>query len=332
MLSRHFLRTKVLQAVYASQALGNDLVVTEKNLKHDIMRLNDLGTMQLAALVHFRDIAEQMTEEARSKYLATAADLNPNRKLLENRFLNRLAENFDLRSHCEAAKVNWSAMEMEFRGMYADFVKLQEYGKYLKEEDSFDNDKAMVLVLFKYLMNEERLREGLYKGSLLWEEDFDQIAQYNYNMLKSLDETLDVATEIPLMSDSRNGMDVEAMEFARRLLMVTLRNGNEVERLIRMHLQGWEYDRVASMDVLLLNMAVAELTECPSIPERVTVDEYIELSKEFSTSRSKLFINGILDKIILELHKENRIHKNGRGLYVPEGETDSSDRGEEVQL
>ena len=101
------------------------------------------------------------------------------------------------------------------------------------------------------------------------------------------------------------------------MLLVTLRHRDEVEALIRKNLRGWDFDRVASMDVLLLNMAVAELTEFPSIPEGVTVDEYIELSKEFSTERSRLFINGILDKFIIELRSAGRINKTGRGLIDP---------------
>ena len=166
-------------------------------------------------------------------------------------------------------------------------------------------------------MNHEPLRDNLVSKSLLWEDDFDQIAQYNFMMLKTLNEELDESTLIPLMHDDRLEKDVEAYEFSRQLLLATLRHTDEVENMIRSHLKGWEFERVAHMDVLLLNMAVAELTSFPSIPERVTVDEYIELSKEFSTERSKLFINGILDKFIIELRSAGRINKTGRGLIDP---------------
>ena len=145
----------------------------------------------------------------------------------------------------------------------------------------------------------------------------DQIAQYNFMMLKALDDTLDEATPIRLMNDERYDKDVDAYEFARHLLLATLRHRDEVEAMIRKNLRGWDFDRVASMDVLLLNMAVAELTEFPSIPEGVTVDEYIELSKEFSTERSRLFINGIIDKFIIELRSAGRINKSGRGIIDP---------------
>lgn len=319
MLSRHFLRSKVLQTVYAVHADPVELAVAEKNYKHSIYRLNDLGTKQVSALVHFAEVAGVMIDEAQHKYLPTEAERNPNRRLPNNVFLNKLAENYDFRHHCKESNATWGGVEYDemFRQAYVAFTKLPDYAEYLASKESFAEDHQFALKLFKFLMNHEPLRDNLFSQSLLWEDDFDQIAQYNFMMLKALNENLDEATFIPVMHDDRVEKDVEAFEFSRLLLLNTLRHTEEVEAMIRGHLKGWEYERVASMDVLLLNMAVAELTEFPSIPERVTVDEYIELSKEFSTERSKLFINGILDKFIIELRSAGRINKSGRGLYDP---------------
>lgn len=319
MLSRHYLRSKVLQAVYAAKSDNLELNVVEKNFKHNISRLNDLGTLQLAALVHFAEVANTMMDEGMQKFLPTEEDRNPNRRLPENVFIQRLAENFDLRHHSEESKINWNGVEYDeaFRKAYVEFVKFPEYKAYLATEPSFVEDQKFALNIFKFLMNFEPLCDIIYPKSLLWEEDFDQIAQYNFMMMKTLKETMDESTEIPLMYDRRNEKDLEAYQFANKLLLYTMRRSDEVEEMIRKHLKGWEYERVAGMDVLLLNMAVAELTEFPSIPERVTVDEYIELSKEFSTDRSKLFINGILDKFIIELRSAGRIQKSGRGLLDP---------------
>ena len=327
MLSRHFLRSKVLQTVYAVQADPVELAVAEKNYKHQILRLNDLGTYQISALVHFAEVAETMIDEAQHKYLPTESERNPNRRLPNNVFLRRLADNYDYRHHCKESNVNWGGVEYDemFRQAYVAFIKLPDYAEYLSSEESFAEDQQFALKLFKYLMNYEPLRDNLFSQSLLWEDDFDQIAQYNFMMLKALDENLDEAAFIPLMHDDRVEKDVEAFEFSRLLLLSTLRHTDEVEAMIRSHLKGWEYERVAHMDVLLLNMAVAELTSFPSIPERVTVDEYIELSKEFSTERSKLFINGILDKFIIELRSAGRINKTGRGLYDPSFNPDEED-------
>ncbi|MCQ2274271.1 MAG: transcription antitermination protein NusB [Bacteroidales bacterium] len=319
MLSRHFLRSKVLQAVYASKIDNINVIVTEKNFKHTIQRLNDLGTLQLSALVHFAEIAGVMMDEAEHKFLATEADRNPNRRFQQNIFIQRLADNYDVRRHAEESKINFNSVEFDeaFRQAYVELAKLPEYAQYLKTEQTFDIDQQFALNAFKFLMNFESFNSIIFPQSLYWEDDFYQIAQYNYMMLKALDDTLDEATVVPLVHDTRFDKDMEAYNFAHQLLLVTMRCYGEVEAMIRKHLKGWEFERVATMDVLLLNMAVAELTEFPSIPERVTVDECIELSKEFSTDRSKLFINGILDKFIIELRSSGRIRKSGRGLLDP---------------
>ncbi len=320
MLSRHFLRSKVLQAVYASMIDPVDIPIAERNFKHHINRLNDLGTIQIAALVHLVEVAGQIMTEAQHKYLPTEEERNPNLRLPNNTFVNRLADNYDVRHHIEESKVNWSRVEYDeaFRQAYLSITRLGEYKSYLTSAPTFENDQQFALKVFKFLMNHEALRDLIQSQSLLWEDDYDQIAQYNFMMLKGLDNTLDEATLVPLMHDERYDKDVDAFEFAHHLLLVTLRHRDEVEALIRKNLRGWDFDRVANMDVLLLNMAVAELTEFPSIPEGVTVDEYIELSKEFSTERSRLFINGILDKFIIELRSAGRINKSGRGLIDPD--------------
>lgn len=319
MLSRHFLRSKVLQTIYAAQADPTDIVVVEKNFKHNIQRLNDLGAIQVSALVHFAEVAGIMMDEAQHKYRPTKEELNPNRRFPENVFLQRIADNYDYRHICEGAKVNWSGVEYDevFRQAFMQLKQLQIYREYIVTEPSFSNDQQFALKVFKFLMNQDSLLELIYPQSLWWEDDFDQIAQYNFMMLKSLDENMDESTTLPRMYDVRNEKDVEAYEFARNLMLVAIRHKEEVADMVRKHLKGWEYERVAGMDLLLLNMAIGELTECPSIPERVTIDEYIELSKEFSTERSKLFINGILDKLIIELRSAGRIMKTGRGLALP---------------
>ena len=319
MLSRHFLRAKVLQQIYATMIDPVDITVAERNFKHSINRLNDLGTIQIAALLHFVETAGQIIDEAQHKYLPTDEERNPNRRLPENIFVQRLAENFDLRHHMSESNINWSGVDYDeaFRQAYTSVTKMAEYKSHLTSEPTFENDQQFALKLFKYLINYEPLRDLVQSQSLLWEDDYDQIAQYNFMMLKALDSTLEEATPIPLMNDMRYDKDADAYQFAHQLLLVTLRHRHEVEELIRKHLRGWDFDRVASMDVLLLNMAVAELTEFPSIPEGVTVDEYIELSKEYSTERSRLFINGILDKFIIELRSAGRINKTGRGLIDP---------------
>ena len=227
-----------------------------------------------------------------------------------------MEDNFELKKHREAWSGCWETHSGLVREAFVDFRKMAEYKRYVSLDTvDYEKDKEFAILLFRYLMNREALIAVVSERSLLWEDDFDQVAQYNFMMLKTLtEENFDEAMTWPVMYDKRVEKDEADMDFARQLLRDTMACREESEELIKSHLQGWEFDRVSKMDILLINMAVAEFTGCPSIPEKVTVDEYIELSKEFSSERSKLFINGILDKLVIELRSKGRIKKSGRGL------------------
>lgn len=326
MLSRHFLRAKVLQSLYASEyTTVRDVVTAEKNFSHNINRLNDLGITQMSTLVHMREVMEIMIQEGQQKYLPSAEEKNPSYRLLNNQYICKIADNFELRSQIESHHVNWNNEQDLFRKAFTGFRKTQDYIDYIAGDpekgastegrDLKEEDKQIMLKLFKFLMNDEGLTNAFIDKSLLWEDDFYQVAQYVYMFIKALDvDQMDESTRWPLVYDERNEAEREAYDFARQLLLVTIRHRDENDDLIRKYLKGWEFERVSMMDVLLINMAITELTECPSIPERVTVDEYIELSKEFSSDKSKLFVNGILDKLILELRSAGKIRKTGRGI------------------
>ncbi len=317
MLSRHFLRSKVLQAVYAASLNEQyDVVLAEKNFGNTIRRFNDLGIMQLAVLLKFREVAEQIIDSSMQKFMPTEAERNPNRKLLNNRFLVAMNDNFELKVHLKNVPVSWFEFSDALRALFVSFRSTSLYTEYLDSESiDFEQEKQFVLQLFKYIMNDTALRSCICEHSMLWDDDFDQIAQYNYMMLKAIKEDqFDEGMSWMLMYDTREEKDVDDFDFARNLLIHTIRNRKENDELIKSHLHNWDFERVALMDVLIINMAICEFVEFPSIPERVTVDEYIELSKEFSTDKSKLFVNGILDRILLALRSAGKINKQGRGL------------------
>ncbi|MBO4588424.1 MAG: transcription antitermination factor NusB [Bacteroidales bacterium] len=317
MLSRHFLRAKVLQEVYAYYCSEMPSIrAAEDALMHNIVRLNDLGTTQIAMALECLVEAERVTEEAMQKFIATDTERNPDRKFIENEFARRIADNYDFKKQSEHTVGFWSGEQARFRKAIAGFKESKQYQEYMAGHSGFEADKDIFIKLFRFLVNDEGLRSTVIERSLLWEDDFDQVAQYEYMFLKTLDEkTLNEAMPWPRVYDERDEGEKEAAEFARTLLRETLRNAEENNQLIKDHLHGWEFERVAQMDIYLLDMAIAELEYCPSVPERVTVDEYIELSKEFSTDRSRLFINGLLDRLILELRSAGKIVKVGRGLY-----------------
>lgn len=306
----------MLQAVYAGRYENDDAITVSRTFEYHIGKLNELGVLQVGLLPRFVEEGVQMLEEGKKKFRPTDEDRNPSMKIASNEFVRRMADNFELKKHMEAWGGCWQTHADLIRESFVDFRKTEGYRNYVDDpEQSFEKDKEFAIMLFRYLMNREALYAVLAERSLLWEDDYDQIAQYNFMMLKTLtEETLDEASMWPVMYDKREEKDEADMDFARQLLRDTLATREEAEELTRSHLQGWEFDRVSKMDILLINMAVAELTGCPTIPEKVTVDEYIELSKEFSSERSKLFINGILDKLVSELRSKGRINKMGRGL------------------
>lgn len=315
MLSRHYLRCKVLQTVYCGRYEETDPISLSKMFEYHIGRLNELGVLQVSLLPVLADVAGRMLEESKGKFLPTDEDRNPSLRLVGNEFIRRMADNFELKKHIDNWCGCWQTHENLVREAFLDLRQRDEYKAYLEMESSFEADKEFAILIFRYLMNREALTAVIGERSLLWEDDFYQIAQYNFMMLKTLTaDEFDEAMPWPLMYDRRREKDEEDMNFARQLLRDTLACRDDAEQLTRRYLQGWEFERVSPMDTLLINMAVAELTCCPSIPERVTIDEYIELSKEFSSDRSRLFINGILDKMVLELRSQGKINKSGRGL------------------
>lgn len=311
----------MFQALYSAQIEESDAASVMQSFEYHIGRLNELGVLQVALMPSMLEMGERVIEEGKKKFRPTDAEKKPNRKFLNNIFLQRMADNYELKKYTEQWGGCWQTHEDLIREAFIDFRQSKTYGDYLSfPESDFKRDKEFAVNLFRYLMNREALVAVMSERSLLWEDDFEQIAQYNFMMLKALEEEqFDEAMQWPLMYDRREEKDEADMEFARQLLRESLAHREETDEMIRARLQGWEFERVALIDILLINMAVAELTNCPTIPEKVTIDEYIELSKEFSSERSRLFINGILDKLLLQLRSQGRVKKTGRGL-LEEGE------------
>ena len=326
MLSRHFLRAKALQTIYAG--VSNPPLSAEDLQKdtfdYNVLKLNDLGLLQLSTLGQLTFTAERILEGETQKFTPQKKEIDFLRKIAENRFVERLCSGMEYRRLMDKLKVDWSNNFDVFRKILNNIKTSKQYQDYNEIDDpSFNDDRTMAVNAFRFLMNDSTLRDIIFDRELLWEDDFDQVAQYVFMLLKECDESLDEASPCPQILNLHNDKDMTAYNFARQLVADTYSHIDDVEPMIRKHLQNWDFDRVALMDIILINMAVTEFVYCPSIPERVTVDEYIELSKEFSTEKSKLFINGILDKILIELRVAGRVVKNDRGMYDPEIDGDT---------
>lgn len=316
MLSRRHLRIKVLQAVYAFVQSGNsDLAKGEKQLLISIDKIRDLLYYQLSFILEMRDYAHNRIEESKKKFFPSAEDLDPNMRFVENKVLKVLENNRDYRRQHDRLRINWADERDMVRKAYIAFRESKFFAKYMQDsENSFEQDREVLVKLVKKVLSELELLEYHYESnSIFWAFDsFHTGNQMLIKYLKTIEETDNENTPIPDIIKNDGGD--EDRKFMVELFHKTILSGEKYEGLIEEKARNWELDRIALMDTILIKMALAELIEFPSIPIKVTLNEYIDISKYYSSAKSKVFINGILDKLIIDLKQEKLIKKTGRGL------------------
>ncbi len=313
MLNRRHLRIKVLQALYAYfQSNEDNFRRTENELMQAVERIQDLYLYLLLTFSEIKVIAENRIEENTKKIRPTEEDLNPNTKFIDNKIILMLEENKELRRLSEERKVNWIGDEHHemFRKMFLTIKDSEIYFEYMNiEARTFEDDKAFALELFKVeIANSELLYNFFEEKSIHWIDDIDLACSMVLKTLKTANEG-EVLELLPLYK-----VDDDEQDFIRDLLRKTISMDKENEVLIDDLTKNWELDRIAKMDVILMKMAITELQVFSNIPTKVTLNEYIEISKFYSTPKSNGFINGILDKAIDRLQAEKKIVKIGRGL------------------
>lgn len=313
MLNRRHLRIKVLQALYAYfQSDEDSLKRTESELMTAVDRIYDLYLYLLLSFGELKELAEHRIDENKKKIRPAEEDLNPNRKFVDNRLIDKLVNSYELRVASEERTVNWIGDENRemFRKMFNQMREGETYFTHMNNGvDSFDEDVQFAIALFKAdIANSPLIYHFFEEKSIHWLDDIDLAASMVIKTLKSAaeGERVDI---MPLYKDKE-----DEQEFIRTLLRKTISMDSENLALIDELTKNWELDRIAKMDILLLKMAITELQVCKNIPKKVTLNEYIEISKFYSTPKSHGFINGILDKAIERLEKDNKISKIGRGL------------------
>jgi len=317
MLSRRQLRVKVLQSLYAFIQSDNDrLEVGEKKLFISIDKLYELCFWQLAILVEVAEFAKTRSEEAKLKHFPSANDLAPNTKFIDNLFIKKLIDNREFQKKCEFYKVNWSEEKEMIRRLYVRVIESKDYTEYMSSgESSFSEDKEFIIKTFKkHIAKSDSLRNYYEDQSIYWTDDYHNATSLVVKIINVISEDSDEYLKLPRIIKTTGEVDDEDRTFTKLLFHKTLLKSDYYEELITEKAVNWEFDRIASMDILILKMALAELLDFPSIPIKVTLNEYIELAKYFSTPKSSTFVNGILDKLIAELNKEKKIKKTGRGL------------------
>jgi len=313
MLNRRHLRVKVMQALYAFfQTEKEEMKNGEKQLFHSIEKIYDLYIHLLLIIPEIFELAHRTLEDAKQKMLPTAEDINPNTKFADNKVADLLAKNIELHKKASNRKINWQNEPELVKKIFLSIRSSEEFENYMKStESSFEEDQDFIIKVYKKYVSEfELLHNYFEEKSIYWVDDIDLVNSMVVKTLKSF--KADSNENFSLIALYKDEEDDRV--FAQDLFRKTVLLNKELETLIGEKTANWEVERIAMMDVLLMKMALAEVLTFPSIPVKVTLNEYIEISKSYSTPKSKHFINGILDKLIADFKTEGRIKKTGRGL------------------
>ena len=312
MLNRRQLRIKLLHVLYGFyQGEDRDPVVASKALEHSVHKMQELYVLLLLLIGSMQSMAIDRIESGRKKQLPTKEDLNPNTKFVTNRPLRILANSKNLQKASTELGVGWGDNQELLRKVFRGLLDHEEYIEYMaSEERGFRHDREYLIRMFrKHMIQHEPFEDSLEEQSIFWNDDLDLCASMVIKTLKTIREEDDDFALLPLWRE-----DDDDRQFMETLFANALGQAEENEALITEAAANWDLERIALIDRILMKMALAEARSFPSIPLKVTLNEYIELSKYYSTPKSSGFINGILDQLFNAMKEDKRIVKIGRGL------------------
>lgn len=311
MINRRHIRIKVMQSVYAMQQSHNDDLVREgKFLKHSIQKMFDLYVLNLLLLVEVQKLAAKKIALSKKKILATKEDLQPNTKFIDNRLINMIPQSVGVDSYVQINKLdNWEQDDEYVKIIWDELQKSAIYKKYMDTvEDSYNVDRSFVIDFYREIVApNEKLYEYYEDKMISWVDDIPFV---NTWVLK----TLNKQKEHRAFMLGSLYKDTDDEKFVSDLFNKTMLHQHKYEEDIKAKTPNWETDRIADIDMILIKMAITEFLHFPSIPSRVTINEYIELAKDYSTEKSGYFINGVLDKLSKDFLESKRMVKMGRGL------------------
>lgn len=311
MLNRRHLRVKVLQALYAFFQSGqHDIGLAERQLLNSAEDIYQLYLYQVSLLTELHNQGLKERDEARQKMQPSALDLQESTTFTRNKVLVQLSQMESLNKACAKHQVSWSAHQDTAQKLWRKLRQQDFYLSYIAlDQTGFEEDKEFVLQMFKFWLFEEELLESMYEElNIHWSDDLFVVNAAIMRTFKDLRPEGRIRLQ-RLYKDAE-----EDRHFLLELFRKTILNESGYEVMVKDKAQNWEIERIALMDIILMKMALSELLEFPSIPVKVTLNEYIDLAKYFSTPRSNAFVNGILDKLAIELKQQGRVQKTGRGL------------------
>ena len=316
MISRRLLRIKALMALYAFNRREDDnLPQAESELMFSIGKSYELYHYLLLLVIDIADIAGEKIDQALLKRMPTSEDLNPRRRFVDNVVIEQLRKNRALNDYISSKKLSWINNSHIPRLLYNRMIAWEVYHEYMNSEThNYQADKKFIIRLITELFaTSDDLCSNLEEQSIFWNDDMEYIAAMVEKTLKKF--KADSGENSSLMPLYKNDEDAE---FVKILFRKAIIHSAKCSELIDKNTTNWEVDRIALMDILVMQLAITEILEFPEIPVKVTLNEYIEIAKYYCTSKSSTFVNGILDNIVKEIREEGLFNKFGRGLVGEE--------------
>ena len=308
MLSRRHIRLKVMQSLYSYfSAKEDNMPVAERAMLKHINEVVELNLVIIALLLELVKHADSFYEEGKKKHLPTEADLNPNRRFVDNELIALIREDKALMDRVSRVSGIWLKNDHDIiRKLFAELHKSEQYTKYISsEEKGIDVDQRFIVnALNDVILNNELVHHILEERSIYWTDDLPFVATIVMGQIK----------EQKSMNPTSVFKDESDEKFALKLFRNTINNNKEYEDIIVKFSKNWELERIAVMDQLFLKMAFAEILSMEDLPVKVSMNEYIEISKYYGAAKSKLFVNGLLDNVVKTYTREGKIKKIGRGL------------------
>ena len=321
MISRRLLRIKALMALYAfNRREDENPIQAETELMFSIGKSYDLYHFLLLLVLDVADIATEKIDQALQKRIPSHEDLNPRKRFIDNQLIYQLRKNLEFKNYITFKKLSWVNNSHIPRLLYNKMIVWEVYEEYMNSENcNYQSDKKFIIRLITELFsNSEDLQSNLEEQSIYWNDDMEYISSMVEKTLKKF--KTDSGEKTSLMPLFKNAEDEE---FVKILFRKAIVHSKKCSELIDKNTTNWEVDRIALMDILVMQLAITEILEFPEIPVKVTLNEYIEIAKYYCTSKSSTFVNGILDNIVKEIRDEGLFNKFGRGL-VGEALTDES--------
>lgn len=312
MLSRRLLRIKVVKALYAHvQCEGDNLIAAQKSLLNSVDATYNLYLLLLQLPVEIARNIREMQELAKAKHLATYEDRNPNTRFVDCKVVQLIENNDELNDYASAKGLNWSQHTDAIKSLTADFVASEVYKKYLlyPNNQSVDDDTALLTKLFvEQLQQSEMIEELIETISISMSSDLTYALPL---VMRTLGSIRNSSTDIKIMRKYKNEDD---QAFVKSLFERAIINYKEYNDYIEKFTTNWDAERIVMMDFIIMTVAMSELINFADIPVKVTLDEYIDIARYYSTNSSPTFVNGLLDMVSKSLDKEERLKKSGRGL------------------